>query len=295
MPKKLMLLINPAAGKGGYKTGLGEVLETFYRGGYLPEVYFTSAPGDAAVLTERYAGGYDLLSCIGGDGTLSEVISGMMHLDTAPPLGYIPMGTANDVATTLKLSRNAPEAARQIMSGTPRDFDVGQFGDGEFFTYIAAFGAFTDVSYETPQQQKRAFGQLAYIFEGMSRLTKLSSYITKVEYDGGIMKGDFIFGGVTNSTSIAGMVRLSDSIVDLGDGLFEVILVRNPKSVISTNHILASLISQDYSHDEVVVLKSSRAKFTFKEPVAWTRDGESGGSFSEIEISNKRAAIRFIV
>lgn len=295
MLKRLMLLINPAAGRGGFKNGLGEVLEIFYRDGYLCSVYFTGAPGDAAELVVSCASDYDLLVCIGGDGTLSEVISGLMELERRPPLGYLPMGTANDVATTLKLSRNAPEAARKIVLGRTINFDVGVFGDRDFFTYIAAFGAFTDVSYETPQQQKRAVGQLAYILEGMTRLNKLSHYTTTVEHDGGTIQGDFIFGGVTNSTSIAGMVRLNDSIVDLSDGLFELILVRNPLTIFNTNHIFSSILSQNYDGDEVQVIKSSYARFTFNEPVAWTRDGENGGRHSSIEITNRQGAIKFIV
>lgn len=295
MRKRLMLLVNPVAGKGGYKNGLAEVLEIFYRGDYLPTVYFTTAAGTAPGIVMEHAGSYDLLVCIGGDGTLSEVITGLMSVPTPPPIGYIPMGTANDVATTLHLSRNAPEAARRILAGRPIPFDVGVFGQKHYFSYIAAFGAFTEVSYETPQQQKQAFGQLAYIFEGMARLPKLSHYAATVEYDGGTIAGDFIFGGVTNSTSVAGLVRLDDGAVDLGDGMFEVILVRNPKNVLDMNQIVSSVLSRKYDNQHVQMLKSRRVRFTFREPVAWTRDGESGGLHTDVVIENRRAAVRIIV
>jgi diacylglycerol kinase (ATP) len=295
MRKRLMLLINPAAGKGGFRTGLAEVLETFHRGEYLTTVYFTTAAGTAPGIVRENAGNYDLVVCIGGDGTLSEVITGLMSVPNPPPIGYIPMGTANDVATTLRLSRSAPEAARQILTGRPIPFDVGVFGTKQYFTYIAAFGAFTEVSYETPQQQKQAFGQLAYIFEGMARLPKLSHYVATVEYDGGIVAGNFIFGGVTNSTSVAGMVRLDDNIVDLGDGMFEVILVRNPKNVLDMNQIVSAVLSKKYDSQHVLMLKSRRVHFTFREPVAWTRDGESGGLHTDVLIENRRAAVRIIV
>ncbi|MCL1828395.1 MAG: YegS/Rv2252/BmrU family lipid kinase [Oscillospiraceae bacterium] len=296
MHKKMLLLINPSAGKGGYKNGLGEALEVFYRGGYIPTVCFTTGLGSALSLTIKHASDYDALTCIGGDGTLSDVISGLMRIKNPPPLGYMPAGTANDVASTLKLSRNLAVAAERIVSGKETAFDVGAFGPKEYFAYIAAFGAFTDVSYETPQQQKRSLGQLAYIFEAMSRLTKLESRFVRVEHDGGVTEGDFIFGGVTNSRSLAGVVRIKDSVVDLSDGLFELILIRNPKNLANLNHILSAILSQNYDdYEEVVMIKSRFARFVFDLPAAWTRDGENGGAHTDLEIKNRKAAIRFLL
>lgn len=296
MDKKLMLLINPQAGRGDYKNGLGEALEVFCRGGFIPAVYFTTGPGSALSLTKKHASDFDALVCMGGDGTLSEVISGLMGVKKPPPLGYIPAGTANDLAATFKLSRNPAEAAERIVSGNETAFDVGAFGKKEYFSYIAAFGAFTDVSYETPREQKRIFGHLAYIFEAMSRLTKLESRSARVEHDAGVTEGDFIFGGVTNSTSLAGIVRLKDEAVDLSDGFFELLLVRNPKNLANMNHILSAILSRDYeNYEEAVIIKSRRARFIFDRPTAWTRDGESGGTHSSLKIRNRRAAVRLLL
>lgn len=203
--KKLLFIINPVAGRGMYRQGLGEALFTLHSAGYEPTLRFTTRAGEAIELAQL-AAGCDLVCCLGGDGTLSEVTSGLMRLpaEKRPPVGYFPLGTANDVATTLKLPKNDPAAvARRIAEGAPRAWDIGCFGEDKYFTYVAAFGAFTDVSYETPQQSKQALGHLAYLLEGMNRLPKLPHYRTKVEMDGKTVEGDYIFGGVTNSTSVA--------------------------------------------------------------------------------------------
>ena len=168
--KKLMLIVNPNAGKGGYKTALGEALHIFYKAGYLPEVYFTAKPGEATQLCLDHAANYDLLVCLGGDGTLSEVTAGLRTLSNAPELGYIPMGTANDAAASLGLSRNAAECARTIVTGRAMEMDIGRFNGESFFTYVAAFGAFTDTSFATRQELKNALGRAAYLMQGAKAL-----------------------------------------------------------------------------------------------------------------------------
>lgn len=284
MKKHMMLLINPVAGRGLVKTNFGEALEVFYSGGYIPTVYFTEYAGHARELARDFGGDYDLLVCLGGDGTLSDVMSGLAELPEHPPIGYIPIGTANDVATTLGLSHNLLRAARDIVNGRAIPYDLGLMSSGETFSYVAAFGAFTDVSYQTSQQVKQALGHLAYILEGMTRLTKLKHYKTRVEYDGGIIEEDLCFGGVTNSTSVAGLVRLDDSLVGLGDGKFELILIRTPTSVIGLNSIISGILSRNYNNEYVTVLQTSKVRFTFEEPVPWTRDGEDGGMHDQITL-----------
>ena len=293
--KKLMLIVNPEAGKGGFKSGLGEALQVFYVGGYLPEVYFTSAPGDATKLVLEHADRYDLLACMGGDGTLSEVTAGMAELRNAPELGYLPMGTANDVASSLSLSRNPAEAAQTIITGRGMPLDLGKFNNSKYFTYIAAFGAFTDVSYLTTQENKQALGNFAYVLEGMTRLPKLPNVRAIVEYDGGVINGEFIFGAVTNSTSLAGLVRLDNDLVELGDGLFEVILVRTPKSIGDLQMAFSEFMAKNYSGQQITIIHSRKVRFRFPEPVAWTRDGENGGEHSEVILQNLQHAIKIRV
>lgn len=293
--KKLMLIINPAAGRGGFKSGLGEALDLLDKGGFRTTLYFTSGRGDATEFAERFAADYDVVACVGGDGTLSEVFAGLMRIENPPMLGYIPMGTANDVATTLGLPKNDTiGAARRIIEGEPHPFDVGGFGENQYFAYIAAFGAFTEVSYATPQNQKKLLGHLAYVLQGMAALPRLESYNTRVEYDGGVFEGRLVYGSMSNSTSVAGIVRLRDEMVCLGDGESELVLVREPESVVGFGEIVDSVLSQRFDSDKLLILHTKQAKFTFDKPVAWTRDGEAGGEFQEIVLRNYKAPVKMI-
>ena len=295
MEKKLMLIVNPAAGRGGYKVNFAEALHTLDLGGYRTTLFFTSGRGEATEFAARHAGNFDTVACIGGDGTLSEVLAGLMQLDSPPPVGYMPMGTANDVATTLGLPKNdTVSAARRILNGEPHPFDVGGFDYDKYFAYIAAFGAFTEVSYATPQNQKKLLGHLAYVLQGMAALPKLESYNTRVEYDDGVFEGRLVYGSMSNSTSVAGIVRLPEEMVCLGDGESELVLVKDPGSVVGFGEIVDSVLSQRFDSDKLLILHTKKAKFTFEKPVAWTRDGEAGGEYSEIELRNYKAPVEMI-
>ena len=293
--KKLMLIINPAAGRGAYRVNLGDALWELDKGGYRTTLYFTSGPGDATWYAKTYASDFDVAACVGGDGTLSEVIAGLMELPAPPPLGYIPMGTANDVATTLELPKNDTlAAARRIVEGAPHPFDVGGFGDKGYFAYVAAFGAFTEVSYATPQDQKKMLGQLAYVLQGASQLGRIESYHTRVEYDDGVFEGELLYGSMTNSTSVAGMVRLPERLVSLGDGMSELVLVKDPGTLAGLGDLVNSILSQRFDSEHLLVLHTKKARFSFDRPVAWTRDGESGGEYRRIELCNYPSPIRLI-
>lgn len=290
-----MLVINPNAGKGGYKNGLGEALKTLDNGGCRTTLFFTSAPGEATELVRHFAKDYDVVACMGGDGTLSEVVSGLVTLDSPLPLGYFPMGTTNDVARTLNLPVNDNvSAAMRILNGKPHDFDVGLFGDDKYFAYIAAFGAFTDIPFVTPQDQKKWLGHLAYVLQGAQQVTKIEPVHAKVEYDGGEIEADFLYGSMSNSTSVAGIMKLPEQLVCLGDGKSELVLVKNPAKITSLPQMLESVISQRFDNENIFVLHTTKAKFTFDGPVGWTRDGEDGGKCDYVELSNIPRAIRLI-
>ena len=296
MQKRMLVLVNPNAGKGGYKSVLGEVLKEFSDGGWTPTVCFTRQPGEAPELVRREAQGYDAVTCLGGDGTLSEVCAGMMRLgDEKRPIGYIPLGTANDVAHTLGLSSKPVEAARQILAGKPVPYDIGRFGADSYFTYVAAFGAFTEVSYATPQESKQALGHLAYMLEGLRRLPHIEDYHAVVEYDDGAVEDRFIFGAVTNTTSMGGVLHLGGGDVALSDGLFELLLVRQPLDILELSDIVSSVLSSDFSGPNVLFLKSSRVRVTFEKNVAWTRDGEDGGSHGDVVITNCHPGVEILV
>ena len=297
MAQTMMLLVNPAAGRTTSKTVLGTVVETFCLGGWHPTVYFTTGPKTASELTRRYAPAYDRMVCLGGDGTLSDVISGLMELpaEARPPLGYIPMGTANDVASTLDIPRGRPlEAALDVLNGQQMPYDVGRINGRDYFTYVAAFGAFTEVSYSTDQEVKNALGRAAYLLDGLTRLPKLKSYRVRIEHDSGVIDEDLLFGAVSNSTSVAGMIKLDKRVVALSDGKFELLVVRPPKTLADLRGIVNGLIYQDYTGMSMSIYQTSHAKFTFAEPVPWTRDGENGGEHREVEIENLHRAVDLI-
>ena len=295
MERKLMLIINPAAGRGGYKLNLGEALQLLDKGGFRTTLFFTAGRGDATRFAAAHAGEYDVVACVGGDGTLSEVMAGMMKQKDPPPLGYFPMGTANDVATTLGLPKNDTLAAvRRFLRGEPHPFDVGGFGDDGYFAYIAAFGAFTEVSYATPQNQKKALGHLAYVLQGAAQLPYIESYRTRVEYDDGVIEADLVYGSMSNSTSVAGIVHLKEEMVSLGDGVSELVLVKDPGSMEGFGDIVTSVLSQRFDSEKLLILHTRKARFTFEKPVAWTRDGEAGGEHQTLELCNYEAPIRLI-
>jgi len=297
MAKRMLLLVNPNAGKGEFKTVLAEILHKISDGGWLPTVYFTRFAGEATGVVSRHTREFDMVSCVGGDGTLSEVAAGMMHLEETErrPIGYIPLGTANDVARTLGIPFKPVEAATNLLTGSPMRYDIGQFGFDNYFTYVAAFGAFTDVSYGTPQETKQALGHMAYMLEGIRSLAKITDYHAIVEYDGGVLEDDFVFGAVTNSTSVAGLVRLDAGRVDLADGMFEILLVRKPSDLLAFSDILTSVLSSDFSGPNVMFLRSREVRFMFSEKVAWTRDGEDGGSHRDVYIVNRHPGVEIIV
>jgi len=292
--KRLMLIVNPFSGRGQARRFLIDIVSTFSHHGYIVSVYTTSMEHTAESLSQQYSNHYDLVVCIGGDGTLSDVICGLMRTESPPPVGYIPMGTANDVASTLALSKNPKESAFTVINGSPRPIDIGIF-DKKFFTYIAAFGAFTEASYLANQGVKRLLGHLAYVFEGFRSVSRIKPHHTIIEYDDGTIEGDFVFGGVTNSTSVAGLVKLDPRDVDLADGLFEVILVRKPVKLHDFYKIVDSIRLKTYDKDNILMLHTQKINFKFDHEVAWTRDGENGGMHREVAIENCKNAINIIL
>ena len=293
--KKLMLIVNPSAGRGGYRYYFGEAMKTLADGGFRTELFFTGGPEDATEFARAYAAEFDAVACIGGDGTLSEVIGGLMKIPNPPPIGYIPMGTTNDVASTVGLPKNDTiGAARRIVEGTPHPFDVGGFGKDRYFAYIAAFGAFTEVSYATPQDQKRALGHLAYVLQGAQQLGKIEKLPVRVEYDDGVFEGELVYGSMSNSTSVAGIVRLRDEMVSLGDGMSELVLVQDPGTIDAYGEMITAVLTRSFDSKYLKVIQTRHARFIFERPVAWTRDGEDGGKHRELELCNYHAPVRLI-
>lgn len=291
----MLFLYNPTAGKGRVTADLAAVLDVFTKAGYLTTVYPTQGKADATRIAAELGGQFDRVVCSGGDGTLSETVSGLMQLDHPPVLGYIPFGSTNDCATTLRLPRDPVKAAQTASeTGVPRPWDIGRL-NGRPFVYVAAFGAFTEVSYDTPQDLKNTFGHLAYVMAGIASLPSITPYHIKVEYDGNVLEDDFYFGMVSNAYSIGGIRLPTSEHVVLDDGLFEVDLVKKPVSIADVANGFQALLDQNQpSAGSRVHFKASHLTFTCEKPIPWTIDGEFGGKESVNEIVNCQRALTII-
>lgn len=293
--KRLLFIYNPQAGKGVIKPHLSNVVDTFTKAGYLVTVWPTQCKADATHVAARQGWWYDRIVCCGGDGTLSETVAGLLSLESPPALGYIPAGTTNDFSKNLGLPRGLEKAAATAVEGIPRPCDMGRFNDRNF-VYVAAFGVFTDVSYDTPQEFKNAFGHLAYLLEGATKLGDLGrGYHLNVTYDGETLEGDFIYGMVTNTNSVGGFKLFPPNQVSLDDGVFEVVLVRQPKNVADLQDALMALALQSAKDSrQVVAFHAKSLKFTAAEAIPWTLDGEYGGAPEEASIENLSKAITLV-
>ena len=290
--KKMIFVFNPRSGKEAIKNQLSDILGIFCRAGYLPGVYVTQEAGDAARIAEDYGKDVELFVCSGGDGTLNSVISGIMKLEKRPEIGYLPAGSTNDFARSLKIPANLTKAAEDVVSGKSYGVDIGKFGNERYFVYIAAFGAFTEVSYSTPQDIKNLLGHQAYILESIKVLGNLKSYKMHVAWDHGEADGEFIFGMVTNTTSVGGFSGLAPKDVSFHDGLFEGVFIRTPKSPVDLPNILSGLLLfPEQENKDVIRVKSSKFTVTAEEEVPWVLDGEFGGSVTEARIENVKEAV----
>ena len=291
--KKMLFIFNPRSGRERLRTKLLDILDLFVKAGYEVTVHVTQSAGDAHKQVEKKGGGVELLVCSGGDGTLNEVVSGMMawSREKRPQLGYIPAGSTNDFAASLDLPKNMLRAAAIAVAGRPFAIDVGKFGDGRYFVYVAAFGAFTEVSYKTPQETKNVLGHQAYMLEAVKRIAGLKSYRMKFFWDDQELEEDFILGMVTNTISIGGFKGLVQPRVALNDGEFEVMLVRKPRTPKDIQSIVSCLINKDAENDCVYMFRTSNLRMESEEIVDWTLDGEYGGGVKEICIENLREEI----
>ena len=297
--KKLLFVYNPRAGKEMLKPRLSDVLDIFVKAGYEVTVHPTQAYRDAYYQIKEYeVGKYDLIACSGGDGTIDEVATGMMKRremgKDVVPVGYIPAGTTNDFAKSLHIPRKPLAAADNAVKGVPFPCDIGKFNDS-VFVYIAAFGIFTDVSYETDQAVKNVLGHMAYILEGAKRIFNIPSYKIKVEHDGEVIEDEFIFGMVTNSRSVGGFSNMVGKNIVFDDGLFEVTLIKTPKNPIALQEIIAALLIEQVDTKHMYKFKTKKITFDSVEEIPWTLDGEFGGEQDYVEIENVQKAMEIMV
>lgn len=295
--KKMYFIVNLVAGKALIAKKLGKIIDEFVKADYEVTVHTTQSSEDV-VNVAQYAckSGFDLIVCAGGDGTLSNCLQALMRSEKKIPLGYIPAGTTNDFAKGLRIPKDTMAAVRQIIEGTPVPQDVGGFND-DYFTYIVAFGAFTNITYETSQQVKNLFGHTAYILNGILQLTNIKATRMKIEYGSNVIEDDFVFGMVSNTASVAGLFSMEDFMLD--DGVFEVLLIKKPANPLQLQQIIHSLLNMkgDIDKDYIKLFRTNKITFTCigDEPIAWTRDGEYGGDSRVNTVFNYNKAVSFIV
>ena len=291
--KKMLFVMNPYSGTRRANKYLVEIIELFNRADYEVTVHMTQGPGDATGVVASKAHEMDLIVCCGGDGTFNETISGMLSVGADVPLGYIPAGSTNDFATSLKLSANVLQAAQDIIEGQPVAYDVGKFGD-RYFSYVASFGAFTRASYATPQSIKNALGHTAYVLEGINELSQIKKEHVRMEIDGQVVEDDFLFGAISNSTSVGGILTLSPDVVDLADGQMEILLVRAARSLAEIAECIQAVQSQKYNC-AMITFRSAKKVRVFADPdMPWTLDGEREEGHSQVDVENVHLAIRLM-
>ena len=293
--KKLFLVMNPCSGKKRANKVLAEIIDVFNRADYEVTAYMTAARGDATRAAAERAADFDRIVCIGGDGTLNEVIAGLHEVGQQTPIGYIPAGSTNDFANSLGLPKDLLDAARLAATGEPRKLDIGSF-NGRCFSYVASFGAFTRTSYATPQGMKNALGHVAYLLAGAKELTSIrSTHMRFVLADGTSFEDDYIFGAISNSTSVAGLLTLSPDLVDLNDGLFELLLIRKPHSLLELSDCVLALTTQEYHTPMLTMVSTGRVEIDCPSELDWTLDGDYAAGQAHCVVENLHDAIRVIV
>lgn len=289
--KRLLFIYNPRAGKAQIRSHLLDIIDIFTKAEYEVTAYPTQKSGDAIkAVKEKDMNKYDLVVCSGGDGTLDEVVTGMMQNHVRIPIGYVPAGSTNDFAKSLQIPKNMKAAADNIVKGNVFSSDIGVFNE-DIFVYIAAFGLFTEVSYETRQDMKNMLGHMAYILEGFKRLSAIKSYYLKIISEEMELEEKFIYGMITNSISVGGFKNITGKYVELDDGKFEVTLIRMPNNPIELNMVIAALLNRNLNAECMYSFKTSKLEIVSKEEIAWTLDGEYGGLHQNVSIINERQAL----
>ena len=291
--KKMLFIYNPMAGKEQIKNKLSDIIQILCAGNFEITIFATRGKEDATNIVVEKGEQYDYVVCSGGDGTMNEVAAGLMQLTRRPICGYIPAVTVNDFASTLRIPRIMKRAAQLITNGSVFNCDMGQFNE-RYFTYVAGFGAFTEVSYQTPQEWKNALGKVAYFIEGLKHIADIKAHHMKIEYNGNVIEDDFILGLVSNSVSVAGYKAYSKMDIMMDDGLFEVLFIKAIRNPLELQAALNALVSKKFDSERIFQFSASKIHIVSEDAVQWTLDGEDGGTCSEVVMTNHQYALPII-
>lgn len=288
--KKMLFIFNPSSGKARIKNQLFEIIQFYTEKGYAITIYPTQQPGDGYAYIKELQDDYELIVCSGGDGTLNEIISGILDSGKLRKIGYIPSGSTNDFGRSIGIPQDLKKALDITSNGTPYGIDVGHFNE-KYFIYVAGFGAFTKISYSTPQKIKNNLGYVAYVLQGIKELSELRNYHVSLEHDQGQLEDDFMIGFIMNSFSIAGFKNPIGYLTELNDGLFEILLIKRPANIVELQETIASLLSGTLDSERITCVRTSCARIK-SDAMDWTLDGEFGGRYENVEVTNIRQAVQ---
>lgn len=292
MRKRLLFIYNPHAGKGKIKHLLYDIFEIFSFSDYEIVVYPTRKHGDATEYVKENAENFNRIICCGGDGTLHEVVNGVMNSKKNIPIGYIPMGSTNDFGNSLNIDTSLDEIRNFIRNDTKK-YDIGKFND-EYFVYVAGFGIFTSVSHETPQEMKNSIGHMAYVIESLKELNKIKSYHIKLNTPTTEIEDDIMLCIVTNSKSVGGIKDIINEKANLSDGLFEVLLIKYTTNITKLNEIVLYLLGLIETSNMVYELQTKSLTIESDDDIVWTLDGENGGVHNKVEIINLNKHLKLL-
>ena len=296
MSIKVLTIINPTSGKGNIANYANEIKHNLEKQDMDVNIQLTKKGYNAKKIILENIEGQDLILICGGDGTFNEAVSAIMETGVQISIAYIPLGTTNDLARSLNMPIKDISITKKLLESKAKVLDIGKFNEDRYFTYIAAFGVMTDVSYKTSQKAKNKYGKIAYYLKAIKELIKIPTYKVKIKFDEEELEGEFIYGGISNSMSIAGFKWFNEEDVDLSDGKFEAIFIRKPKKLSGYFRLINDFRHKDYMvNRDFVYFKASNIQIQTDQNVAWTIDGEYAGDMNFVEIENINKAIELAI
>lgn len=290
--KKLLFIVNPKAGLKKNRNYIDEAVQVFEEAGYKVGIKYTKKRLDGTNIAREHGARVDLVVCMGGDGTLNEVIQGMAEKEITTPLGYIPAGSTNDFAASLGLSSNPKTQAEFIVSHEAKPLDMGMF-NGRYFVYTASAGIFTETSYSTPQKMKNRLGHFAYILHGSRELFRIRSLKLKIELEHTTHEGKYIFAAINNATKVGGIMKLDKEAVEFNDGEFELMLVEFPKNPVEFIRLAVKIFTQQFT-GKITLEKIKSARITDCTDIDWSPDGEKEKGRAVVDFKVIHDAVNFI-
>ena len=291
-----MTIINPTSGKGNIANYANEIKHNLEKQNMEVNMQLTKKGYNAKKIILDNIEGQDLILICGGDGTFNEAVSAIMETGVQISIAYIPLGTTNDLARSLNMPIKDISITKKLLESKAKVLDIGKFNEDRYFTYIAAFGVMTDVAYKTSQKAKNKYGKIAYYMKAIKELIKIPTYKVKIKFDEEEIEGDFIYGGISNSMSIAGFKWFNEEDIDLSDGKFEAIFIIKQKKLSGYIRLINDFRHKDYMvNRDFVYFKASNIQIQTENNVAWTIDGEYAGDLNFVEIENINKAIELAI